>query len=49
MKNLFITALFLVIGSLGMNAQVTYEDFEGGTPDLALPIPTKVAQTPAHG
>jgi hypothetical protein len=35
MKNLFITALFLVIGSLGMNAQVTYEDFEGGTPDLA--------------
>lgn len=34
MKNLFITALLLVVGALGLQAQVTYEDFEGG-PDLA--------------
>lgn len=34
MKNLFITALLLVVGVLGLQAQVTYEDFEGG-PDLA--------------
>ncbi len=35
MKNFFITALLLMFGILGVNAQVTYEDFEGGVPDLA--------------
>lgn len=35
MKNFFITALLLVFGVLGLNAQVTYEDFEGGAADLA--------------
>ncbi|MDO8970719.1 MAG: hypothetical protein Q7U74_08530, partial [Saprospiraceae bacterium] len=30
MKNFFITALLLVFGALGLNAQVIYEDFEGG-------------------
>lgn len=34
MKNFFITALLLIFGVLGANAQVTYEDFEGGTADL---------------
>ncbi len=35
MKNLFLTALLLLLGILGANAQVTYEDFEGGMADLA--------------
>jgi hypothetical protein len=30
MKNFFITAILLVFGALSLNAQVTYEDFEGG-------------------
>lgn len=34
MKNLFITSLLLIFGILGVNAQVIYEDFEGGVPDL---------------
>jgi len=35
MKNFITTALLLIFGILGTSAQVTYEDFEGGTPDLA--------------
>jgi hypothetical protein len=35
MKNFFITALLLILGGLSLNAQVTYEDFEGGAADLA--------------
>jgi len=35
MKNFCTTALLLLLGILGANAQVTYEDFEGGMSDLA--------------
>lgn len=35
MKNFFITILLLTLGIIGANAQVSYEDFEGGVADLA--------------
>ncbi|MCK6691063.1 MAG: hypothetical protein L6Q97_03055 [Thermoanaerobaculia bacterium] len=35
MKKFFLLFLLLFSGWFGLNAQVIYEDFEGGTPDLA--------------
>ncbi len=35
MKKLFLFALLVMLGYFGMNAQIVYEDFEGGTSDLA--------------
>ena len=35
MKKIFLLLLLLFSGWIGLNAQVIYEDFEGGTPDLA--------------
>ena len=35
MKKLFLSTLLAVLGYFGANAQIVYEDFEGGTSDLA--------------
>lgn len=35
MKKFFFVAFMVVLGSFGLNAQVVYEDFEGGMADLA--------------
>ncbi len=35
MKKLFLLTFFALLGYFGASAQVVYEDFEGGTPDLA--------------
>lgn len=35
MKKFFLITLMAVVGCFGLSAQVIYEDFEGGTPDLA--------------
>lgn len=35
MKKLFLLTFFALLSYFGTNAQVVYEDFEGGTPDLA--------------
>lgn len=35
MKKLFLSTLLVALGYFGANAQILYEDFEGGTSDLA--------------
>lgn len=39
MKKILLALLFLTTGFFGLNAQVVYEDFEGGTSDLSWAAP----------
>jgi hypothetical protein len=39
MKHFFLAFLFIGTGFLGLHAQIVYEDFEGGTSDLAWSAP----------